>query len=461
MIDPDFYIDEYYQINRENLSKPQKSKYMNLNFSRLTVDRKLVQLNVDILINHSLQVRERIEWDLVEESKSPEIFAEKLVNSLTHIISSDLVEFNKKNIKNQILDQLLDHIDKNTFFPRLRLIKKENEASQNNQLCMNCNTVIFNSEYCVNCMFVFEKKIEKKPSANVVEEEVRQTERQRILELRQKNVNVEDIAVAYTQEGKEKKICKKCGEVNQVISAECKNCKFKFPYISYFDIHMNQNYSIHFWEKINKNSTIQQLKNLGDYFTQEDFCSLKYLYNKILFVLKKEFEEILTEEAFQDLLQYLDKTYFSFSNPTLSVDKVFDSAYYTKFSKQRPRVRMLNFNNLVDIKEGWLSDTLPDKNVEEKKEEKIKSNDPLLKKKRGRPKKIEIFKTDNNKESEVQITLLERDNLMKNDLLVEDDMHYDFCGKCGEDGKLICCETCSSAYHYECLGYEKVFLNTH
>jgi hypothetical protein len=35
-------------------------------------------------------------------------------------------------------------------------------------------------------------------------------------------------------------------------------------------------------------------------------------------------------------------------------------------------------------------------------------------------------------------------------------MHYDFCGKCGDAGKLICCETCSSAYHFECLGYEKV-----
>lgn len=35
-------------------------------------------------------------------------------------------------------------------------------------------------------------------------------------------------------------------------------------------------------------------------------------------------------------------------------------------------------------------------------------------------------------------------------------MHYDFCGKCQDPGKLICCETCSSAYHFECLGYEKV-----
>jgi hypothetical protein len=118
---------------------------------------------------------------------------------------------------------------------------------------------------------------------------------------------------------------------------------------------------------------------------------------------------------------------------------------------------MLNFNNLLDIKEGWLPDNLPDKNVEEMKEEKIKPIDPMLKRKRGRPKKIEIFKSDINKENETQITIAERDNLLKSDLISDEDMHYDFCGRCDEDGKLICCETCSSAYHYECLGYEKVF----
>jgi hypothetical protein len=37
----------------------------------------------------------------------------------------------------------------------------------------------------------------------------------------------------------------------------------------------------------------------------------------------------------------------------------------------------------------------------------------------------------------------------------ESDLHYDFCGKCNEPGRLICCETCSSAYHYECLGYDR------
>ena len=54
------------------------------------------------------------------------------------------------------------------------------------------------------------------------------------------------------------------------------------------------------------------------------------------------------------------------------------------------------------------------------------------------------------------ITVIERDNLMKTDIISEEDLHYDFCGKCDDEGKLICCETCSSAYHFECLGYDKV-----
>jgi hypothetical protein len=125
---------------------------------------------------------------------------------------------------------------------------------------------------------------------------------------------------------------------------------------------------------------------------------------------------------------------------------------------------MLNFNNLTDIKEGWLPDNLPDKNIEEKKDEKLKPVDSSLKRKRGRPKKIEIFKNDIKlSENEIQIALSDRDDILRNDigiiiylnLVGESDLHYDFCGKCEEPGKLICCETCSSAYHFDCLGYDR------
>ena len=61
---------------------------------------------------------------------------------------------------------------------------------------------------------------------------------------------------------------------------------------------------------------------------------------------------------------------------------------------------MLNFNNLVDIKEGWLPENIPEKNIEEPKKEEIKKleGENLIKRKRGRPKKIDIFKNENLKQ---------------------------------------------------------------
>jgi hypothetical protein len=328
MIEPDLYINEYYQLNQQLLTKPVSSKYTNLNFSRLPPEKKIISVKVDILLRANFNVREYVDWDLADEKRMPRQYAENLVEQLREIIEPELVEYNKVAIKNQILDQLLEHVDKNTFFPRLRLIKKESESVMSSQLCPNCNTLIYNPDVCVNCMFVFEKKIDKKipvvkdPNANPSEkpEDLRQTERQRILELRQKNINVNDnITMSYSQEGKEKKTCKKCGEVNNLIALDCKNCKTKFPVINYYDLNLNQNYSVHFWDKINKNSTVQQLKNFQEFFSQEDFTSLKYLYEKTKMVLKNEFEDILTEEAFADLLAFLDKQYFSFSKPTNTV----------------------------------------------------------------------------------------------------------------------------------------------
>jgi RNA polymerase subunit RPABC4/transcription elongation factor Spt4 len=307
------------------MAKPIQNKYTNLNFSRLASDRKLASLKIDILIKRDFSIREYVDWDLNDEKRTPKLFVDNILKQLNDIIEPNLIEYNKVSIKNQILDQLLEHVDKNTFFPRLKLIKKEGETS-NSPMCPNCNTLINNTDICANCMFIFEKKADKKilvtKEQNNIEkpEDLRQTERQRILELRQKNINVNDMAVSYTQDGKEKKSCKKCGEINTHSSNECRSCKFKFPLVNYFDLNLNQNYSVHFWDKVNKNSTVQQLKNFQEFFSQEDFTSLKYLYEKTKIVLNNEFEDILTEEAFNELKIFLDKTYFSFSNPTHTVN---------------------------------------------------------------------------------------------------------------------------------------------
>ena len=125
MIEPDLYINEYFQINQANLSKPIQTKYTNLNFSRLQPEKKLLSVKADILIKPNFNIREYIDWDLADEKRTPKLFADSLVEQLQDIIEADLHEYNRTSIRNQILDQLLEHVDKNTFLPRLRLIKKD------------------------------------------------------------------------------------------------------------------------------------------------------------------------------------------------------------------------------------------------------------------------------------------------------------------------------------------------
>ena len=63
--------------------------------------------------------------------------------------------------------------------------------------------------------------------------------------------------------------------------------------------------------------------NQGGHFLFTELCfeqtSTHFSFISVKNVLINEFEDILTEEAFQELLVFLDKQYFSFSNPTHTV----------------------------------------------------------------------------------------------------------------------------------------------
>ncbi len=117
MILPDNYIEDYYNLNFQNLSKPPDNKYMNLNFGRLTTDRKLVQMNIEIQVKKNLRIRETFDWDLTEEKKNPELFAIKFCEELKEIIDPDLFYYNIRDIKNQILDQVKSYSNLISFNP--------------------------------------------------------------------------------------------------------------------------------------------------------------------------------------------------------------------------------------------------------------------------------------------------------------------------------------------------------
>ena len=266
---------------------------------------------------------------------------------------------------------------------------------------------------------------------------------------------------------------------------------------------INNNYCVYFFEKINKNHIVSQLKDFGIYFNEEDFSSLKYLYNRIKIIIEKYYKDIITIDAYEELMNYLDSIYALFSKPSPTSYKVFNKAYEIRYDKERPLVNELNFNNLSDdIKEGWLPEndvntkyikqnntnknikiydniirnnnkTDEDDEIIEtmmitggpgtniKKYDAMDSEAMLTRRRRGRPKKVDIFKEEVKSQAKeintVEILPSDRENLLKSDIILEINelLHFDFCGECGGQGRLICCETCPSSYHFDCIGYDR------
>lgn len=474
MNNPDSYINDYYIKNFQELQKPPTKRFNNLNISKLPFDKKKLMVSVDIRINESLIISNNIEWDITE-NRSIYKFTGLLINGFSSTIMTDeFKDYNLANIPNQIRDQIIEHIDENTYFSRVRLVKNEYEAPSLDLLCGNCGTVKFNNDYCVNCMFVYEKKNFTNTLSSTIGKdmflgestnnelnnkfETKPTERQKLLELKQKDKDpIESFTLTYN-EAKEKKICGKCGELNGMIALQCKKCSSKFPVCDYFDLKLQENFAINFWDKINKHNTLQQLKNFQTKFYPEDFSSLKYLYFKIIYILKVHFEQILTEDAYSEILKYLEKIYKLYTMNSNSVYKIFENSYYTKFGKPKSKIPMLNFNQLKDIIEGSLpeneTEDIDDDEIMMKLEVKKEEEAKLLNRKRGRPKKLEIFKAGANEE-EGGVKLTDRIKLFNNVLCPPPFKHFDFCGKCFKEGKLVCCESCSSSYHYDCLHYDK------
>lgn len=487
----DEYIDNFYFSHLEDYAKKFQPRNQFLTFANLNAEQRLVQVTIEIKLSDVMTIKDKVDWDLNDEKKNPQIFSEILIENLSPLIKDEKDKMrNIKSITNQIYHQLISHICECNKFPKFKVFPSH---SLNEDLCDKCGTVKRNDIQCVNCMYRFERTTLKSTIPNIIpemNEDANLTDRQRTLHLRQKNISIDNnnnsefIREMQNAMSREKKICKKCGEVNDKLTSTCKNCSYRFPIISCYNIYDNSScYCVHFWDKLNKNHIIQQLKTFSSFYAKEDFSSLKYLYERTKEIISVNYKEILTEEAFDELIAFVERIYSLFANPSATSQKAFDSAYFAKHNKPRPYINMLNYNDLEN-KEGWLPENdVNYKTTTTKIKQKVYdniakntminnddidddincgSNDNLTKRKRGRPKKIEIFRENSKAQNgagdsnEPFIVLCDRVNLFKNDIIIEDDLlHYDFCGRCFEEGKLICCETCSAAYHFECLGYDK------
>ena len=537
-------LDEY--INTKNKQKlqeflnNQKEFQNSINFnsidlSNLTPEQKIIQIQLTYKISEFLIIKDKIDWDLVIRKKSIENYIDLFIKKLSPFFEKpELIEENRKSLKRQFFEQIIEKLVNLNKFPTFHVLEKKSELNGINELCPKCHTIKVKSDRCINCLYKFKEEkhtdkinslinkdeIKKKLSTNInnnnkITEENNKinllNERQRILSLRQKNINIEE---GNTDE----KLCKKCNEINDKISLYCVKCGEKFPIVSCIDStnintnisnnddessminnQINNNYCVYFFEKINKNHIISQLKDFGNYFNLEDFSSLKFLYSRTKEIITKYYQEIITLEAYEDLMNYLDSIYSLYSKPSPSSFKTFNKAYENRYHKERPLTNELNFNDLSDdIREGWLPENdvntkymkqnvnnkntkiydniVRNNNLSEDDDEIIETmmigggannvkkieeneNDNLLtRRKRGRPRKIEIFKDEvkylNKENNNIEIIPSERNNLFIQDIILDNELlHYDFCGECGGLGKLICCETCPTAYHYECVGY--------
>ena len=547
MISLDEYINKKNEEKLIDLIENEKEFENSFNFnsidlSNLSQEQKIIQIKLYYKISDYLIVKDKIDWDLVFRKKSIETYIDLFLKKLTPFFEKpELIEENRKNLRRQFFEQIISKLIKLNKFPTFHILDTKHELNGVNELCPKCHTVKVNRETCVNCYSKFDDESSENynnygnkdvntrkyntssNNLNKIGEESGKinmiNERQRTLSLRQKSINIEE------NNGDEKK-CKKCGDTNEKYNLYCTRCGDKFPIASCIDStninnksyslynknesessmicsQINNNYCVYFFEKINKNHIVSQLKDFGQYFHEEDFSSLKFLYLRIKTIIETYYKDIITIDAYEELMKYLDSIYALFSKPSPASYKVFNKAYEIRYHKERPLVNELNFNDLSDdVKEGWLPEndvntkyikqnntnkntkiydniirnnnkTDEDDEIIEtmmitggpgtniKKYDVMDSDAMLTRRRRGRPKKVDIFKEEAKSQikeiNTVEILPSDREALLKSDIILEINelLHFDFCGECGGQGRLICCETCPTSYHFDCIGYDR------
>ena len=132
-----------------------------LNLPKLAPDKKTIPIEIDVAISKDFVLRDRFDWELGSGQGRPVDFATCLIMELpdfdpakkgpkkthyaphlTHIKLSEAKMAAVKRLENEILRQINEHIDKNTFFPRQRLNKKEEDLVMKHQICVKCDSIL-------------------------------------------------------------------------------------------------------------------------------------------------------------------------------------------------------------------------------------------------------------------------------------------------------------------------------
>lgn len=256
-------------------------------------------------------------------------------------------------------------MEKNTNFPRIRLNQVQADTVTNQQICINCDSVLKNSDYCVHCCFHYDRKPgatmtgginqsnaatnldkqaqagksdgldysfggkifkkEKKPS---VHHETRKdgqgVEENRGLE--GWKIRHQLLSKEYSSTTKEKRVCKKCNFHNAFFKIDCAKCKFKFTKTRADRGGMGSdrssvgmlnplgssgmntdNYSVYFWELlqvVNDRFGANIASLISEYLEEKDFSCVRDLYKRIKEILSQENTERIF--GFSDTNQLLE-----------------------------------------------------------------------------------------------------------------------------------------------------------
>ena len=68
----------------------------------------------------------------------------------------ELIEENRKNLRRQFFEQIIDHLIKLNKFPTFHVLDDKHELNGINELCPKCHTVKVNHESCINCFNKFD-----------------------------------------------------------------------------------------------------------------------------------------------------------------------------------------------------------------------------------------------------------------------------------------------------------------
>lgn len=161
IFDSERYIREVSLAKQVKEIKAPNNKVPAQNLVKLAPEKKMVAIELDVSLGKDFTLRDRFDWDMSQNSLRPVDFATALVLQLpmvnegpnepkkqhyaphlSHIYLTERRQEWVKKVTDLILEQITSHIEKNTFFPRQRLNKKEEDIISKQQVCVNCDSIL-------------------------------------------------------------------------------------------------------------------------------------------------------------------------------------------------------------------------------------------------------------------------------------------------------------------------------